>query len=453
MIKITEINPIYSKINHPEVIRDLLSYPTEYWIRGLYGKKDKRDSVKRLIYKDGEFLTGFTDRIISFLNKNNVEYTLEKLDYEVSPCQPALPEIKFRADQTRQMMAALKRLRGVLIAPTGAGKTVLIAGLISCFPKAKILFLVHTIDLVDQTIAEFKRFGFTDISRVDGKHKDISGRIVVSTVQSFSRFDFLDYCDKFDVVFTDEGHHQGKFPSKKQPLGGNYYKVLSKLDASVRFAVTATLPTNPEVLMCLEGLNGSVLDEFTFEEAIKADILAVPQIEFVPVASFSDFNVQKYADIYKKAIVNNYDRNRSVIQMIKRLNRQGLTSVTYVQQIEHIDNLMSVAKEMNCPLYAVQGLTESKKRLDLKNSLHEKRIMNVVATVVWKEGINIKSLNAIIIAGGGKNEKDLIQSCGRGARKDEGKNEFIIVDFVDTAKYLSQHFCERMKVYIKKGWI
>jgi superfamily II DNA or RNA helicase len=73
--------------------------------------------------------------------------------------------------------------------------------------------------------------------------------------------------------------------------------------------------------------------------------------------------------------------------------------------------------------------------------------------VVWREGLNIKSLNAIIIAGGGKNEKDLIQACGRGARKDEGKDEFVIVDFIDSAKYLSQHFCERLGVYVSKGWI
>jgi len=112
-----------------------------------------------------------------------------------------------------------------------------------------------------------------------------------------------------------------------------------------------------------------------------------------------------------------------------------------------------MAEDMNVSLIDVQGKVGSETRLDIKQKLESKEIQNVVSTVVWREGINVKSLNSIIIAGGGKNEKDLIQACGRGARKDEGKDEFVIVDFVDSAKYLSQHFCERLKTYIKKGWL
>jgi superfamily II DNA or RNA helicase len=203
----------------------------------------------------------------------------------------------------------------------------------------------------------------------------------------------------------------------------------------------------------LEGLIGPVIDELTFKEAMDIGILAAPDVRLIPVEAYTDYETRTYADIYDKAIVNNKDRNRLVLKEIKSLNREGLTTLTYVQKIEHIRNLLAMAEEMDVSLIDVQGKVDSETRLDIKHKLERKEIQNVVSTVVWREGINVKSLNSIIIAGGGKNEKDLIQACGRGARKDEGKNEFVIVDFVDSAKYLSQHFCERLKTYVKKGWL
>lgn len=334
-----------------------------------------------------------------------------------------------------------------------SGKTILICGLISAFPKARILFLVHTIDLVNQALKEFERFGFSTLSRIGNGEWDMSGRIVVSSIQSFAKLNAMDYCDQFDVVFVDEGHHVTGFPEKKKPEGGVYYRVLSHLYAPYRYAVTATLSANEENKLCLEGLIGEVIDELSFQEANDLEILAVPKVRLVKVNPFQQYDVYKYPDVYDHAIVHNLSRNKRIIMEIIKLNEEGLSTVTYVQRKDHIKNLMDLAEEQGVELIAVQGSTKGNDRLEIKNYLHEKVIMNVVATVVWREGVNIKSLNAIIIAGGGKDEKDLIQACGRGARKDDGKDEFVIVDFIDSAKFLSQHFCERLGVYVAKGWL
>lgn len=448
MTKITEIDSVYSKISNPSLIKDLLSYEKKFWKKDGY-RKIPTEYKKSIVSKDGLFLTGFIPKIISHLK----EVSVDKVDYDITPKSPNLKDIIFREDQLIQIKAATKKLRGVLLAPTGTGKTILMAGIISAFPDTKTLLLCHTIDLVNQAVDEFRKLGF-NVSKYSGKEKDMSGDVVVSTVQSFSKLDPETYCDVFGAVLCDECHHMSKFPTiKNDNRGGMFYRVLTNMLAPIRFAVTATYPVDKETALCLEGLIGPVISELSFDKAVELDILAVPTIELIPVEPFDSYDVRTYADVYDKAIVHNENRNRQIIRTVKKLNRQGLTTVTYVQRIDHLKNLMDMASCMGLELYDVQGSVKGEERLDIKERLYKKEIMNVVATIVWREGINIKSLNAIIIAGGGKNEKDLIQACGRGARKDEGKDEFVIVDFVDSAKYLSQHFCERLKTYVKKGWL
>lgn len=774
MITVIEENPIYSRISNPEVVKPFLNVKKVYWKSTGY-RKERIEYLKYLVDRNGTFLTGFIPKI-----KQNVDCKLDLIDYDIKSKKPSIKGITFREDQLQQIQAALKAHRGVLLAPTGSGKTVLIAGLISCYPKARILFLVHTIDLVDQAINEFKKFGFKNISKMGGGSKDFSGRIVVSSIQTFSSLDREQYCDEFDMVFSDECfhkdtkvktksgdkcikdlkmgdniysknglckiknifinkiplnevvrlnlnngktifcskdhlffseqeewikakdlynkflftfpknhnmvsditlykngeendiknkktkihllklwkkiyrlcifqkenllkavsrknpffnnvsnkskicikkndkkesnaqpgnyrknekyktnkwdfeylvrrawrkwkiysttnsfsysfrvangggdmdrlsmqqnkyriplllqsrywqqriknsnrsrwertsykkssnyrqqkdtetngirvesveiyqrgnndksfsniitdkernqnfiefydfetndhpsyfaegvlvhncHHINGLPDKSKPEGSMYYKVLSNLLAPIRFGVTATLSSNQEARMCMEGLLGPVISELSFEEAKDLDILAVPKIKLIKVEPFFNYDIRTYADIYEAAIVQNKERNIKVLQTIKELNEEGLSTVTYVQKINHIENLLLLADRMNIPLQEVQGSTSGEDRGFIKENLHKKKIMNVVSTIVWREGLNIKSLNAIILAGGGKNEKDLIQAVGRGARKDKGKDEFVIVDFIDNSKYLSQHFCERLGVYVSKGWI
>jgi superfamily II DNA or RNA helicase len=62
-------------------------------------------------------------------------------------------------------------------------------------------------------------------------------------------------------------------------------------------------------------------------------------------------------------------------------------------------------------------------------------------------------IDYVFNAGGGKAEIAVLQIPGRGLRLAPGKTEIIIVDFIDSAKYLSEHFAERMNIYSGKGWL
>ncbi len=49
----------------------------------------------------------------------------------------------------------------------------------------------------------------------------------------------------------------------------------------------------------------------------------------------------------------------------------------------------------------------------IQMDLNSKKLMGVVCTTAWKEGINIPSLDVIINAAGGKSEIATLQNLGR----------------------------------------
>ena len=451
------IDAIYCKVSPVGLLRPHFTYQKTFWKKGRFSKNEMTyDGF--IIDKKGVFLAGFLPKILDWCKKNNLSYSIVELD-DVIPVEddPQLPGITFRPDQLRLINTAKKRERGVLKSPTGSGKTVIASGIISLFPYSKILFLCHTISLITQTITEFERFQLGPISCVGAGSKDLSGRIVVSTMQSFVKIPIEEYCDQFDVVIVDESHHISSLKTnRKGEFQGTYAKILSTLLAPVRFGFTATLPETEEGRLALEGFIGPVIDEVTIQEGMDLEFLAKPKIKLINVpmnSKISNREVVSYKDIYKEGIVLYRQRHRLIIEEAKRLADLGQSSLIYVNHIEHGERLLDVANRIGLKTYFVQGIMGAEERETLRTALHNKEILTIVATIAWAEGVNIKSLDCIMVAGGGKSELSLLQKVGRGFRRDTNKDEIVICDFLDNGRYLSDHCVERLSVYVENGWL
>ena len=90
----------------------------------------------------------------------------------------------------------------------------------------------------------------------------------------------------------------------------------------------------------------------------------------------------------------------------------------------------------------------------MKHELDNGVTKAVIATSVWKEGVNIRSLNNVINAGGGKSEIQTLQCIGRGLRITDEKKVVNIYDFFDSGHpYLIAHFGERFCLFVDQGWV
>jgi superfamily II DNA or RNA helicase len=70
-----------------------------------------------------------------------------------------------------------------------------------------------------------------------------------------------------------------------------------------------------------------------------------------------------------------------------------------------------------------------------------------ISSVIFDEGIDVKPLDTLILAGSGKSSTRALQRIGRILRPYPGKNDAIAVDFIDHCKYLKKHSQARLKIY------
>jgi len=357
---------------------------------------------------------------------------------------PKMIGIALRPDQLALIERVITNLRGVIHAPTGSGKTALATGVIKCFPGAKTLFLCHTKTLIDQTASMFREQGL-DVSLVVEGKMNLSGEVVVATHQSFCKI--KDKTLPFQIVIVDECHHLSN-PSV------TYAEILSKLLSPIRIGLTATVPSSLESILTMEGFLGPVVGELTVEEGIDLGILAAPRIQLMRVPKDHEASdLRRYSDIYDCCVVENGARNRLITRIARGLVKSGRSVLILVTKIEHGKRLLETGAMLGLEMEFIQGATERDARIRLQSALQNKRIKCVVSTAVWREGVNIPSLDCVINACGGKSEIMTLQAIGRGLRTTEGKRDVLIVDFLDPHRYLAEHAIQRISLYVENGWL
>jgi len=533
LMLIEEIDPIECRVSRKdgEILKPCLSFPAFYYTSTGYGKQrhDYRKDV--FFYKTKEhyyFWKGLLSKVIAFCKDNSIETKIISLDYNINPeRKPSLSGIVFYPDQKRLMKKALLRQRGIIKSPPGTGKTLLQIGIISCFPKNKIIIFAHTLDIVFQTIEVLKKHGFKNIGLfADGK-KETDKRITVATIQSIGNplllheelinlknqsidwwqstktnyitnlkalrqhtdvskkilmkvsreiekcehaMNLLERKDEIklsfntistflsyqEIVIVDEAHHISK-------LKGEYAQTLSRIFAPIRLGFTATLPTEEEAKFTLEGLLGPLIGELTMDKAQEIGILAKPKIRIIKSPYIREIDQEKiYEKAYEKGIVSNERRNNLIVETAMEYINQNKSVLIIINRVEHGENLIALAqenydiprKEFDSVFRFIYGKTESETRKKVKDSLKEKKIKCVICTSIWREGVDLPSLDCVINAGGGKSEIACLQTIGRGLRKTEDKNFVIIVDFFDPHnKYLISHFGERLVLYCDNDWV
>jgi superfamily II DNA or RNA helicase len=452
MIAIRQLDHIHCKVNakYSTLLLECLSYKTfSYFTTKKKRKKIKKEKLIRLIDRDGLFYTGHLHIVRRFLSAENYDYRIFDLSEILLPDnRPYLKGKTLRDDQTKLIDSLLKRGRGVIQAPMGTGKTLIAGAIFSCFKRRKKLFLVHTNDLLRQASSDFKQYGFKNISTITEGKIDLSGEIVVATRQSFIKIDPNIYADMFDIVVVDEVHHISSIESE-------YFQILTKLLAPVRVGITATFPKEKSSILAIEGAIGRLVGVFPIKEAIEKGILAKPFIKIFKLPLDREVReIKKWADAYQVGVVENDYLNQLTVDLAQEYVDKNKSVLIYVDKIKHGENIVNEATKIGLPIYFVRGATDSSTREKIKKMMIDKKIKCVVATVVWKEGINIPSLNVIINAVGGKSEIAVLQLIGRVLRRTEKKTTAIIIDFFNPSnRFFIDHFGHRISLYCELGWI
>jgi superfamily II DNA or RNA helicase len=445
-------SPVWAHIDRPDLIDGYLRYAYEWWQQGQY-RKERREARARLVDKKGYFLAGFVPRVQRYLGQRGVEVVLKGPDFAVpAAALTGLAGIAYREDQKRALQDILLAGRGVHQAPTGSGKTLLIAGLVASV-GARSLVIVHTTALLTQTVAELSRWNKAVGSVGAGEwqlepvtvamRQTLAARIKDGTLDG-------DFSDRWGLVIVDEAHHVNA-------LGGDYAGILGRVGAPLRVGFTATLPKTEEGLMAMEGLLGPPVGRTSYEELEKIDVLAKPRIRFYRVPENPKLRETRgsYAQVYDVVVVKNRRRNMLIVEKAAEQIEAGRSVLILVERIEHGERLMELldAKAPGAFTF-LQGSTEEGVRDGEKRAFELKKRMGVVATRVWSEGVNIRSVDVIVNAVGGESEIATIQRAGRGMRATDTKKEVTIIEFIDlNHRYMADHSLKRICTYSEWGWM
>jgi superfamily II DNA or RNA helicase len=401
--------------------------------------------------KTGKFLTGLLPEVKSALSylqedyktedyRENLDFIHNKIDEDFLS-----DEFKLYDYQVDLTNALLKHKRGVICAPTAAGKSyILVSILKSLPPNCPTLVLANKTSLVQQNYEEIIKCGIENVGRLYGKYKE-PNVITCSTVQSLHKIEGI--LDKIQAVLVDEIHEN----MSKQPK-----KYLNKMkNCSIRAAISATPFKFGGKDLCqkwlVKGYFGPVLKSksaggvLSTKHLQERGTLSQAKCVFYPITK-PELEYEIYLDAVTRGIAENFIFHKIVTKLAKKL--KGRTLIL-VDRIAHGDALFSMIPDV----LWVQGKDDLETRKLVIEKLKKSKddVISISTQQIFNTGINVKVHN-LINAAGGQADHQIIQRLGRGLRTADDKDVLNYYDFIFyNNKYLLNHSRKRIKILKNEG--
>jgi len=147
---------------------------------------------------------------------------------------------------------------------------------------------------------------------------------------------------------------------------------------------------------------------------------------------------QAFQSVYSKCITKNQEFHNHVANTANHLISRGLSTLILVQRYAHGEALKKLIP--NTPF--VTGKMSSKKREQCIQDLRDRKIMCMIATTLADEGLDIPTLDAALLAGGGASATRVYQRVGRTLRPDRSsanpRTRSIVVVYDHKARHLDK---------------
>lgn len=357
--------------------------------------------------------------------------------------------------QEDAIIKALAARQGVIVAPCGAGKTQI--GLeIAARIGGRTLWLTHTSDLLNQSMERAKSvFGLqaNDYGTITAGKINIGNVITFATVQTMNRVDLDKLKDKWDVVIVDECHHAVGTPTQLMM----FYHVISSLKARYKFGLTATPKRSDGLSPCMFALLGPRICEIHRTAVEETTCPVKVKIRKTSYAPDMDRILMPDGTIsyprFINDVISNKERNEMIVEDVANSNG---TCLVLTERIQHIETLQKMLEERGIKAISLSAAMTKKAKEERETAilaLNSRCVKVLLATyALAKEGLDVPTLNNLIMATPQKNETVVTQSAGRVARKADGKDSGVIYDYEDCFSMLLSWQKKRNSIYKKLGF-
>jgi superfamily II DNA or RNA helicase len=324
-------------------------------------------------------------------------------------------------DQEIACSRALFSGRGTISMPTGTGKSMVAALIVKNF-GLKTLIVVPTLELKAQLETDFKeKFGSLK-------------NITILNIDAKALKTATDY----DLLIIDECHHSA---------AKSYHKLNKTAWKGIyhRICLTATpYRNNAEEMLLFKAIAGDIIFQLSYKRAIDKGYIVPVEAYFKELPKESN-DLDIWAQVYSKLVVNNNCRNGIIAGMLMGLEAQGIPTLCLVKELKHGQILANLA---NVPF--VNGQDEESRKLIKAFNTGKIKVL-IGTTGILGEGVDTKPAEYVIIAGLGKAKSAFMQQVGRGVRRYEGKESCKVLIFKDSShKFTLRHFNEQKKILLEE---
>lgn len=341
---------------------------------------------------------------------------------------------------------------GILMAPPGAGKTVMACKLIA-ERKVSTLILVHRQPLLEQwkeRISCFLKIPIKEIGTLSGSKKKMTGKIDVGMLQTISNLeDLSEVIEKYSQIVIDECHH---IPAQ------TFEAIMKQLPARYVLGLSAT-PYRKDGLEKIMFLQcGPIRHEIS-----PSEVSNLPKEVSIHETSLSfpdELGRQPPYHVLIHHLVQNEARNILITSKVTEVITQNQFPLLISDRKDHLDLLEQLIKRSNpeVELVVLEGTLTNKQRKAALTKIHDlkaenKKVMIMATSSLIGEGFDLPALDTLIFATPLSFEGRLIQYAGRIHRESVGKNSAQIIDFVDShsAMFLKM-YRGRITTYRKMGY-
>jgi superfamily II DNA or RNA helicase len=391
---------------------------------------------------------GLTERIVELLA--GLGSTVEIEDRRTDP-EPI--EIEFRGALRLQQAVAVADLtphdRGVLVAPPGAGKTVMACAVIG-HHHTPTLVVVDRQELVDQWRSRLSEHLDIDPARIGqiggGKNKP-TGTIDIGMVQSLARRGDPSVFDPYGLVVVDECHH----------IPAVSFAACVETARSRRWLGLTATPYRRDKLEAIIGFQcGPTRHEIKPGSVQGAELVRRELIVHTTATEVSEDDAAHIQSVFA-ALVDDDRRTAQICGDVRAAVDDGRTCLVLTQRTDHIDAIVDQLATIGVEALVLKGGLGKKARAAVTDGIASRHPDNGIVLVATGsylgEGFDWPELDTLFLGFPLAFKGRVVQYVGRLLRTHAGKHHVELHDYLDARiPVLDRMHTRRLPVYATLGF-
>lgn len=327
----------------------------------------------------------------------------------------------------RQALEALEKLhdrsepRALLVSATGTGKTYLSAFDILAQRPPRVLFLAHRQRILDASLESYRKLlgsSYTyEFYRPGAAQAEASCLFAMCStiVRHLDEFDPR----AFDYIVVDEAHRTGS---------SSYQKIMEFFTPSFYLGMTAT-PSRTDGYDVFGLFNHVIAFQITLQDALANDMLAPFHYFGIADLKIDDSDVEDPA-LFSK--LTSKDRVRHIVSKIEEytVNKTRRRGLIFCNRNDEAAELSRLFNELGYRTCSLSGENSDEERDSAIALLESGKLEYIFSVDIMNEGVDIPSLNQVIMLRRTESAIVFVQQLGRGLRKSESKDYALVLDFI-----------------------